>query len=799
MGKQSWSAEKIGDALIDIYTETHQLTKGVIREKNPLLPVLIFHYTKSIKNAREVAAKKLENIGEISSAKDIRNLNLYGDKAYTHLKEFVNLIIDNEEKLDLYKPHLETQHPNLLFSLKRYFRGYYNALPAAAKLLQEWGNPELAERVGNIEYWQNYGKILRSKKRKEKEKGLEQILEIKYDRNYSSQDIHSVIEFKGTKEGKEIVELLKGSGEWLTTSEMSKELEMCIYNVSKLVPLEFPDRVIKYPYHTSKTGFAYLYHCSIKDLYEKKGKSCEKGSIFEVATRLGVSDTKIRGIVKNMGLGCSKGKGSIIKKIILSEDEINTLKEIIDKRSRDFEDSLENIEPGEGYSCGELNKRGIPSSHFLKGAREGQVPYSMRNGVKTFEGSLILDFFENQYYKNYLLTGLRSATLLYPHLYTPPDIQTMFRVNLGHVHRRLNTLLKENPEACYRLRKTRNRRILATEETIPILKNWNQRHNFRLLNKIYNIRKECSKEEVHEALRDIEELKQDDGTFHYQDNKQIFENLSILKDFQHNLVNLGKVELTQRDLALVYCYMDYHKYKILEMERDYTLEEVKELSGDFRYIESVIKTIQRTSFLLQHANMGLVHKNIKDNIEYIRGLVKRYLHRDIMDKDYDLFYNAEMEALGHAVKNFEDSKGKFPTYAIKIMNRMIERHLERESRYKREGKYTHTSLSTPIGKDNMEKRCLVDILEYSQQSADEMTAQSELEDKLRDVIAKVKLYEIERKVIEFRFPQNGSEAKTLKEIGDEFNLSIERIRQIQNMALSKLRSLFGDASLTDYI
>ena len=46
---------------------------------------------------------------------------------------------------------------------------------------------------------------------------------------------------------------------------------------------------------------------------------------------------------------------------------------------------------------------------------------------------------------------------------------------------------------------------------------------------------------------------------------------------------------------------------------------------------------------------------------------------------------------------------------------------------------------------------------------------------------------LERSIVESRFGLGDVETMTLKEIGDEYGLSRERIRQIQNRALGKLR------------
>jgi DNA-binding CsgD family transcriptional regulator len=61
-----------------------------------------------------------------------------------------------------------------------------------------------------------------------------------------------------------------------------------------------------------------------------------------------------------------------------------------------------------------------------------------------------------------------------------------------------------------------------------------------------------------------------------------------------------------------------------------------------------------------------------------------------------------------------------------------------------------------------------------------------LRDKLSDLLAV--LDDRERKIISQRFGLDGAEPKTLKEVGKKLGLTRERIRQLQNIALAKLRS-----------
>jgi RNA polymerase primary sigma factor len=55
----------------------------------------------------------------------------------------------------------------------------------------------------------------------------------------------------------------------------------------------------------------------------------------------------------------------------------------------------------------------------------------------------------------------------------------------------------------------------------------------------------------------------------------------------------------------------------------------------------------------------------------------------------------------------------------------------------------------------------------------------------------------ERRVLELRYGLNGEHPRTLDEVGRTFNVTRERIRQIENQSLKKLRSLAGAAGLVD--
>jgi RNA polymerase primary sigma factor len=55
----------------------------------------------------------------------------------------------------------------------------------------------------------------------------------------------------------------------------------------------------------------------------------------------------------------------------------------------------------------------------------------------------------------------------------------------------------------------------------------------------------------------------------------------------------------------------------------------------------------------------------------------------------------------------------------------------------------------------------------------------------------------ERRVLELRYGLDGEHPRTLDEVGRTFNVTRERIRQIENQSLKKLRALADSHSLKD--
>ena len=106
------------------------------------------------------------------------------------------------------------------------------------------------------------------------------------------------------------------------------------------------------------------------------------------------------------------------------------------------------------------------------------------------------------------------------------------------------------------------------------------------------------------------------------------------------------------------------------------------------------------------------------------------------------------------------------------------------------------SLETPIGEE--EDSHLGDFIPDDDAPAPaEAAAFSMLKEQLVDVLGT--LTEREQKVLKLRFGLEDGRARTLEEVGKKFDVTRERIRQIEAKALRKLRHPTRSKKLKDYL
>ena len=110
-----------------------------------------------------------------------------------------------------------------------------------------------------------------------------------------------------------------------------------------------------------------------------------------------------------------------------------------------------------------------------------------------------------------------------------------------------------------------------------------------------------------------------------------------------------------------------------------------------------------------------------------------------------------------------------------------------------------TSLDAGVGKDGDEEDSVLgDFIEDEDIVTPEESASTQLlKEQVQDILSS--LSDREQKIIKLRFGLENGKNHTLEEVGQEFAVTRERIRQIEAKALAKLRKHKDAKKLLDYI
>jgi RNA polymerase sigma factor (sigma-70 family) len=206
-------------------------------------------------------------------------------------------------------------------------------------------------------------------------------------------------------------------------------------------------------------------------------------------------------------------------------------------------------------------------------------------------------------------------------------------------------------------------------------------------------------------------------------------------------------------------------------------------------IEEELALVRKAQSGDRVAEYHLVHLHM-EHVRRYATLFARLTGDDIEEATADA-----LEGVAIALRKFDPDRGfRFLTYASQWMAaRMYRQARERRSVVHRPYKHsmaTHdASLDAPVRDDGMHFETWLDRLEDAGVSAEQQVIDHEECSRIRRQVHKLleMLPKRSRLIVRERLMQDSEDAPALHELGNRLNLSRERIRQIENKSVAKMR------------
>lgn len=294
-------------------------------------------------------------------------------------------------------------------------------------------------------------------------------------------------------------------------------------------------------------------------------------------------------------------------------------------------------------------------------------------------------------------------------------------------------------------------------------------------------------------LKEVENLKLDEIT------ETSYEGISVDDPVRMYLREIGKISLLSYDKELELAK------RILEGDEE-AKQELAE--ANLRLVVSIAKKYVGRGMLfldlIQEGNMGLI--KAVEKFDYTKGFkfstyatwwIRQAITRAIADQARTIRIPVHMvETINRLIRTSRhllQQLGREPTpeEIAKEMDMSVEKVMEIQKIAQ-----DPVSLETPIGEEDDSH--LGDFIQDEDSPAPQDAASYTL---LREQLEEVMktLTPREAKVLRLRFGLDDGKARTLEEVGKEFDVTRERIRQIEAKALRKLRHPSRSKKLRDYM
>ena len=287
------------------------------------------------------------------------------------------------------------------------------------------------------------------------------------------------------------------------------------------------------------------------------------------------------------------------------------------------------------------------------------------------------------------------------------------------------------------------------------------------------------------------------------DMNQLGSNVKINDPVKMYLKEIGRVDLLTHDQEI-----DLAK-QILEGGEVGEEAKKKLAAANLRLVVSIAKRYVGRGMLfldlIQEGNMGLI--KAVEKFDYTKGFkfstyatwwIRQAITRAIADQARTIRIPVHMvetiNKLTRIQRQLIQELGREPT-AEEIAGKM-EGMTPEKVREIQKISLEPVSLETPIGEEDDSH--LGDFIEdEGAMSPDDYASNELLKDELNEVL--LELTDREEKVLRLRFGLDDGRTRTLEEVGKEFNVTRERIRQIEAKALRKLKHPSRSKRLKDFL
>ena len=243
--------------------------------------------------------------------------------------------------------------------------------------------------------------------------------------------------------------------------------------------------------------------------------------------------------------------------------------------------------------------------------------------------------------------------------------------------------------------------------------------------------------------------------------------------------------------------------------------EVEGKAAKDRLIEANLRLV--VSIAKKYVGHGLNFQDLvqEGNLGLIKAVEKFNFHKGFMFSTYATWWIRQ--GIKRAIA--EQSRAiRVPEYMTDAINKITKKTFELFEQYGRNPtdeeigenlgispekisetlKITQSPLSLELPMGNREYTYLKDtVIDHSVQQPLEGASQQFLKEQLREVL--LTLTSREQKVLKLRFGLDDGRERTLEEVGTEFSVTRERVRQIEAKALLQLRDPRFSSKLKDYL